>query len=318
MTKRAISLAIACIGTATMLATVERSSARELGVGNQYPLGLTLGDPAGVNLPAVGIYVKQRANVYSGNIVDSGGGKTDNTVNAAATSTTIYFAPGWTFLGATYMAFIAQPYVELTTRIDGVTSRTAGFANTSWVPISLSWTLSPGLFVSTAFAFYGPDGSIQGPQKTGGVAAPFWTFEPSFAVSYLRDGYNLTAHVVFNFNTANTATNFTSGNQVFVDLTATKKFGNWEIGPVAYYAEQISSDSDPNGVYAHLAALNIPGSNPYSKPRVLALGGLVGYDWGPVSAQINLSKEVYARDTSKGWTLWANLSFRLWGEDRRH
>lgn len=315
MKKWALGIAATSAGVAAVLASVEGSAARELGVSNQYQPGLLIGIASGANPPPVGIYATQRAAVYDANIVDGGGQKTGSTLHANATSTQISFSPGWTILGASYMAFITQPVVDVTTKINGVTTRISGFADTVWSPINLSWMVGPGIFVGAGFSFYGPNGTIEGANKTSGIAAPFWTFEPGFGFSYLRDGYNLSAHVAFDINTANPETNFTSGAQMFVDWTTTKKFGNWEFGPVGYYAAQISSDKDPDGVYAYLASLNIPGSNPYSKPRALALGALAAYDWGPVKATVYGLRDVYARDTTQGWALWAHLSFRLWGEN---
>jgi hypothetical protein len=218
------------------------------------------------------------------------------------------------------MAFVSQPFVQVTPTVGGITTRISGAANTVWSPINLSWNLGNGWLTSVGFTFYAPDGS-QGPgplgalapaaTNTGGIGAPFWTFEPSFAISYLADGWDLTAHLGYHVNTTNSATNFRSGDQLFLDLTATKRFGNWELGPVAYYSTQTTSDQDPNGTYAAANALGIA---VYTKPEVFALGGLVGYDWSPARVYVYVTDEVFARDTAQGRKVWGNLIFKLWGE----
>ena len=188
-----------------------------------------------------------------------------------------------------------------------VSNTVTGITNTPWSPFNLAWTLGGGWFASVGFSFYGPDGYITGIHGTGGIGAPFWTFEPSIAVSYLAHGWNFTLHAAYDSNTANAYDHYQSGDQIFIDLTATKKFGKFEIGPVGYFTGQTTSDYDPNGVYAALAALHRPGI--YSDPTAFALGGLLGYDFGP---GVYATDEVYARDRAQGWRIWSYLSFPLW------
>ena len=73
-----------------------------------------------------------------------------------------------------------------------------------------------------------------------------------------------------------------------LDLTATKKFGKWEIGPVAYASWDLSSP--------------IAG---YSKQSQFAVGGLVGYDFGPVTLQVYVTTDVaqhnYGGYDTRGW-----------------
>jgi hypothetical protein len=73
-----------------------------------------------------------------------------------------------------------------------------------------------------------------------------------------------------------------------VDLTATKKFGKWELGAVAYGSTDLTSP---------IAS--------YQKQSQFAAGGLLGYDFGPITLQTYATTEVYernygARDT-RGW-----------------
>lgn len=85
-------------------------------------------------------------------------------------------APGPPFAGATL-----YPTVE----------------NTWFMPAQLSWNLGNGWFASGAFAFYAPDGS----RYNGSPNPDYWTYELRGAVSYLSDGWNLTANLIYDFNT---------------------------------------------------------------------------------------------------------------------
>ncbi len=302
------------VGALTFVSHLNVAAAREPGVGSNYPPGLTLGLPIGA-VPPTGIYLLDRSNYYSAHIVDAGGARTGDTLSATALASQLIVVPGWQFLGASYSAFITQPYVKVRTNIAGVKHTTGGIANTVWSPFNLTWKLGGDWFASVGFSFYGPDGYITGANGTRGIGAPFWTFEPSVAVSYLGQGWDLTLHAVYNGNTKNSYDQYRSGGQLFIDLTATKKFGNFEIGPVGYFTRQITPDRDPEGVYAALAALGAPGI--YSAPTALAVGGLLGYDFGPARLLIYATDEIYARDTTQGWKIWGDLTFPLWSPKSR-
>ena len=64
-----------------------------------------------------------------------------------------------------------------------------------------------------------------------------------------------------------------------VDLTATKKFGKWQFGPVAYAAADLTSP---------IAS--------YPKQTQGAIGGLFGYDFGPVTLQAYVTTNVFERN----------------------
>lgn len=90
------------------------------------------------------------------------------------------------------------------------------------------------------------------------------SFEQRLAVSYTANGWNLTAILengIFD-QTYNP-------DYLMLDLTATKKFGNFEIGPVAFGSTDV-------------------GRLPFGygqRESQFAVGGLLGYDFGPVTVQ---------------------------------
>ena len=111
-----------------------------------------------------------------------------------------------------------------------------------------------------------------------------------FALSYVRDGWNLTANVIYGLQ----FDSFTNEPQISpcpapfglsgcnpdflnIDLTATKKFGKWEVGMVAYASTDLTR----------------PIGN-YQKQGDIAVGALLGYDFGPVNLQAYATTEVVA------------------------
>ncbi|MDF9863783.1 hypothetical protein M2437_002765 [Methylorubrum pseudosasae] len=81
-----------------------------------------------------------------------------------------------------------------------------------------------------------------------------------------------------------------------LDLTATKKFGKFEIGAIGYGTVNL----DPN----LLAFVNDPTSR-IGRGGRFALGGLIGYDFGPFSVQAYVARDVVTtagvRESTDGW-----------------
>lgn len=283
--------------------------------------GILVGASAGV--PPEGIYMFNQFFAYQGNIVgpltNIIGTKTG--VQYAVDVQGFLFVPGWTFLGATYDAVIAQPFTMESVG-NPVNLQASGMFNTYIAPVELSWKLADtGFQVKAGLGMFVPDGTVTGPGGIGNVGAPYWTFQPELFVSYLKDGWNLSAAVYGELNTASTVTGYRTGDILHADFTATKTIGNWTFGPVAYYVGQVSNDRS-SSYYNYL----IQNANRYDN---WAVGGLVGYNFGPAYFSVWATQEVYARawgainrgvdvsNTSKGFTALASLSFRLWAPEQK-
>jgi hypothetical protein len=289
----------------------------------QYMRGSTMGDPVAAT-PPPGVYF-ENTTLFAPEIVGNGqvaGLKVDAIVDIPV----LVWSPGWRFFGASFLAYAAQPAFNLTAWLStasGVPNTPAQFFptlhNTYVNPVELSWNLGGGLFVSGAFGVYIPDGS-----RYDLTANPdYLTFEPHAAVSYLAGGWDLTAHFLYDFNTASAGHSspfaktpaapfgmgYRSGDQAFLDLTATKKYGKWEIGPVAYFEWQTTSDQ-PGGGFScaqMLAATTVS----CGRATDYALGGLIGYDWGPVAVKMLLTDTFYHSDELGGFAMWTKISFPL-------
>jgi hypothetical protein len=77
-------------------------------------------------------------------------------------------------------------------------------------------------------------------------------------------------------------------HSINVDLTATKRFGKWELGPIAYGSSDLSTP--------------VPG---YLKQRQFAMGGLVGYWFDRAIVQGWVSTDLYEKNYGgkdvRGW-----------------
>ena len=126
------------------------------------------------------------------------------------------------------------------------------------------------------------------------VAFDSTSLNQRFALSYTGDHWNLTANVIFGFQLDQVtnhpqaspcpvsqafAHNGCNPNYLNIDLTATKTFGKWELGPVGYYSSDLST----------------PVSR-YLKQSQFALGGLIGYEFGPVILQGYFTTDIYEKN----------------------
>lgn len=82
-------------------------SAREPGAGNNYPPGLLLDIPVGRN-PPPGLHLTTLISNYFHDAVDANGDKPGNSASILAVAPRLACVPEWTFLGASYLAFVVE------------------------------------------------------------------------------------------------------------------------------------------------------------------------------------------------------------------
>ncbi len=313
----------ALLGAAALITVgVGQASAFEPGGATwaQKP-GATLGSAA--EAPPPGMYMIDQVFTYQALTVGPGA-NTQPVQHANVLVSGFLFAPGWTFLGGTYTAVVVQPWVDFAVGSDplvgggGIAKGAVitGFHNTFINPIQLTWKLGD-FGVVADLGIYVPDGGISGVNGTGGIGSPFWTFQPELRVGYYKDGWAFTANSYIEINTKNTASNYTTGDIFHEELTFTKTFGKWTVGPVAYYVGQVTNDSNGGANYGGFLG------NKYS---IWAVGGLLAYNFGPASLTVWAADEVSAHTSggnaalnaisgnviTKGWTAFATLSYQVW------
>lgn len=306
----------------------------------QYLAGGTIGIPSGASAPP-GLYtgVTFWQGLFGG-MTGNQGGTANATAHgiglqAQAAVVPLVWSTGYNFLGASYSVAVIQPFVIAAAGQDnglpagpgfpncGTTCGAAnGFAswqniliNTIWQPINLSWKLGGGWFVSTYFSFQAPDGT----RATGSANPDYWTFAPGAAISWLSPSWNLSLNMVYQIYTASQGYNcaalcgtafangYQNGDQFAGDWHILYKLGKWEFGPVGYFVWQTTSDKagGPGCVPGVCGTQNFVG-----------LGGLVGYDFGPVDLQVWLTDTVWSQDTAEaGITVWTRFGFRLWAPE---
>jgi hypothetical protein len=273
------------------------------------------------------------------------------TVTALVWAPAIWWSTGYELLGAKLSMAVVQPFVDLAaypTNGPGLAGNASGPPfeavwltdnhNTLFTPILASWTLGKtGWFASAGFTFIAPDGS-----RYNGTSNPdYWTYEPRVALAYLDKEWWLTANLKYDFNKASAGhtglyqivagaipipavastvasigNGYTTGQQAFLDLAATYKFGSWQVGPVASFKWQTTADRPGAGfTCAQVTALLGPTLS-CGNATNHSVGALIGYYFTPdVKLEAWATDSVYTRDAFGGWGVFTRLSFKMWGDE---
>jgi len=190
----------------------------------------------------------------------------------------------WQVLGGRVEGYIAVP--ELYVGVKNSTS-TAGLYNPALL-IGAAWDLGNGWGFSNFVGGYAPmDSPVTHGQNE-------WVFNDRAALSYTANGYDLTAHITYGVTgDSQKSTETASPDYINYDITATKTFGKWEVGPVAFGTNDLSRGSS-----SHL----------------FEMGGLLGYGFGPLSLQTYITHSVSASsDYGDGDTrVFLRLVLPLW------
>lgn len=322
-------MTVSILAASVLGATTQSGLAFEQGASFTIMPGLTMGIPF-ANTHSPGLYLYSLGNYGTESVphdVSPGGGliKADIPDYVPA----LLWTTPWTLFGARYAVLIAQPVAQVKVygEIPGrgwYSSQGGGLRNTIITPINLSWHLPGGWYVGAGLNTHVPDARTTGINGLDSAGQPYWTLEPTFAVSYLKNGYDLSATVFYDFYTTNTNSHVTDGQAIYLDLTATKKFGSYEVGPVGYFAAQTTRDTggNPMGFLGSAGAINScepePGGvyNYCVRAAKAGVGGMVAYDFarGNIALLATQSVLSHGQGGLDGWRVWTQLSFKLYGD----
>jgi Putative MetA-pathway of phenol degradation len=245
--------------------------------------GASTGAPAGA-LPPPGLYFVGAANY--------GIGEASPTLAVGVGVQGLIWNPGWTFLGASYAADVALIEVEV-----GVHNANylRGVYNPFIRPVTLSWNLGNGFFVSAGSGVYTPVGTE--------IGNPGAAFEQHFNISYLANDWIASANFYYGITTSGSANGVTGRTPDYanLDLTLGHAFGKWSLGIVGYGAWDTQT-----------TALNAAAGRGVE----YGIGGFVGYNFGVVDLQFKVTHQVVTEGTTnygRGDTrAWVTMVIPIW------
>ncbi len=275
-----------------------------------------------------GLAIANFYNYYSGSASASKqlplGGLIAAGLDARASSDTIvalYQTP-LQLLGGSYAVGVVIPYVWLEAHGDvqltgpgGGTIASAkrqtanGIGDITLYPFMLGWkSLDGDLKYDVRLGIYAPTGDYE-KGALANVGKNYWTFEPAASLSYLssKTGLELSTFAGIDFNTKNNDTDYQTGTQFHLDVTAAQHlplFGGFMgIGANAFYYQQISGDSGSGAVLGDF------------KGRTEGIGPVVSYAtkaWQKdLVAEIKWLPEMHVEHRLKGDSIWFKVAILL-------
>ncbi|WP_193752414.1 SphA family protein [Cupriavidus sp. IDO] len=210
----------------------------------------------------------------------------------------LFWVPGYKILGANYAAAIALPFDYTNFKMAGASALSNnghwGMFNAIVEPVILSWDLGNNLYVKAGLAVAVDNASSSAGHPPSGNGAPsgngYWSLEPEFGISWLNDGWNVSANIQYGYNFINSTTDYKSGQQISGTYTITKTLGKWTLGVGAYSINQITADTGAGAV-----AAGCPG-NGGCRLESYGAGPLIGYQFGGVNLVVNYTRSIYTRN----------------------
>lgn len=320
----------------SMLATSTAGFGFERGASFTILPGTTMGLPfAYTGTPGVYFYSLGNYGTFSmpqDVSPNLGHGRGSLKIDVADEVPAIVWTTPWKLFGARYAVLVSQPAVSV--KVYGAipgegwyTSEGGGFRNTIVAPINLSWDLGKGWHIGTGINISIPDARTTGLNGLDSGGQPYWTLEPTFGVSYLHNGFDLSATLIYDFYTTNRYSGVTDGQGLYLDLTATKKFGHVEIGPVGYLAVQTTRDrgGNPLEFIATRGAVNSCEAEPFNiynycvRAAKAGVGAKVGYDFAGGELALIATQSVlhHGQGGSDGWRVWTQFTYKLYSDNAK-
>ncbi len=156
----------------------------------------------------------------------------------------------------------------------------------------IAWKINDGLGVSYFLGGYWPS------ETNFALQSP--SIAQRFAISYVRDGWNLTANLHYGTMQENRApSGVFYSDYVNLDLTAAKRFGKWQVGAVAFGSSDLPVD--------------LPTYRPVGQ---FAAGALVGYAFDKLTVQAFVTRDVVQRNLNGEETrAWLRVIVPIWRQE---
>jgi hypothetical protein len=269
------------------------------GGGGHYPNGAE--DFMVGALPPPGTYFINYLSWYSADSFrDDSGDKLfdDFDLDVVANTLRLVHVTDYKFLGANWAvhAFLPLVNVDVSRRIappfDRESDSRFGLGDIIIDPFILGWH-GKNWHLITGLDIYVPTGAYD-KNDLANIGRNYWTFEPVVAFTYLSDGgFEVSAKLMYAFNTENNDTNYQSGQEFHMDYTLGYHTGPWSLGIGGYYYQQTTDDE-----------LNSRTFMDGFRGRAFAIGPQVKYDYQNMAFTLKYQAETNVENRPDGNSLW--------------
>jgi hypothetical protein len=202
-----------------------------------------------------------------------------------------------TFLGGNWGMHIFLPLVHQGVEVPGgVSSNWNGVGDIIVDPFILSWHWK-NFHVTSGLDIYIPTGNYDS-TRIANTGRNYWTFEPVVAGTFITDsGFQVSAKLMYDFNTLNTDTDYRSGQEFHLDYLVGQKAWGVDFGVGGYYYQQTTDDTKRGFTV------------PDNKGMTVAVGPVVKYDYKNMSFTLKYYFELESFNRPQGNNLWAKFMY---------
>ena len=282
------------IAASCLVAAATAAHATE-GGGSTYPRGLE-NYLAGA-VPPPGLYLLAYGNAYEASKIKDNAGHDAAPPGFKVSAKVAALRGIWStpvnFAGGNLVVHTVVPLVNLRVKAGGASQTKTGIGDVT-IGAGLAHHFSPQLHSVVGLDLSLPTGGYN-KNDMANIGRNYMSFQPLYAVSYVDpNGFNGDIKLTFNLNRRNTATNYRSGNEVFVDYDAGWGFGNgWTAGVGGHVWQQLDNDKR--------AGVTLAGS----RVRAFSIGPSIKYQnakgWFLTA---KLQADTGVRNTTQGTSFW--------------
>ncbi len=195
-------------------------------------------------------------------------------------------------LGGFWGMHIFLPVLNVDVTTPGGSDSTFRIGDVIVDPIILSWH-SKNWHFATGVDVFIPTGDFES-TAIANVGRNYWTFEPLAGFTYVSDcGVEVSGKFMYDFNTKNHDTNYSSGQEFHFDYLVGYQFKPWSLGVNGYYYKQ-TTDDKVNGAEVQDGF----------RGQVFAIGPAVKYDYKNMSFTLKYQKEMSVENKPEGDKFW--------------
>jgi len=287
---------LACLALCVCTALAAVNAGATEGGGGTYPNGAE--GVMGGALPPPGLYYLNYLTLYTADHMnDKSGNKVpvDFHLNAMANVSRLVYMTDKQFLGANLGMYALVPLADVSVTVNGAGGTKSGLGDISFAPAVLAWH-SKNWHAATAVEFTAPTGQYD-KNRNANLGRNYWSIEPIVTGTLLTDnGIELSGKFMYDFNTENTATDYTSGQEFHFDYATAYHRGPWTMGATGYFYKQVSDD------HGGTAA-----ANDGNRGQVFAVGPTLKYDYKNMSLEAKYQREMLVENRPEGDKYWLKL-----------
>lgn len=174
-----------------------------------------------------------------------------------------------------------------------------GIGDITIAPVMLGWH-SKNYHLITGIDFTMPTGDYN-KNDVANIGRNYWDIQPNFIATYTGDaGFQAFGKFMYDFNTKNVATGYTSGQEFHVDYGISQGVTReLQIGVGGYAYEQTTNDK-ADASY---------GKPVTGKGQVYAAGPQINYHYKNMTLDVKYQKEFEARNRTEGDKFWLKFNY---------